>query len=62
MEKAPFGHRQKDRQQQQQQPQQSAVFQMAAGFTERQMGSEHPRQSWQMLAMQQARRQSGGEL
>lgn len=35
---------------------------MAAGFTERQMGSEHPRQSWQMLAMQQARRQSGGEL
>ncbi|HJV92815.1 MAG TPA: hypothetical protein VJ572_05015 [Azonexus sp.] len=59
MEKAPFGHRQQERQQQQQQPQQSVFYADATG---QQIKSDHPRNTWQLMAMAQARKQSGSKL
>jgi hypothetical protein len=59
MENAPFGHRQHERQQQQQQPQQSVFYTATAG---QQIKSEHPRKTWQLKAMAQARKQSGSKL
>lgn len=59
MENAPFEHRQHERQQQQQQPQQSVFYVAAAG---QQIKSDHPRNTWQLMAMAQARKQSGSKL
>ncbi|HXE40442.1 MAG TPA: hypothetical protein VN639_18415 [Azonexus sp.] len=59
MEKASFGHRRHERQQQQQQPQQSVFY---AEMTGQQIKSERPRNTWQLKAMAQARKQSGSKL
>ncbi|WP_265948599.1 hypothetical protein [Dechloromonas sp. A34] len=62
MENASFGHRQHERQQQQQQPQQSAFYSVNAGVAGKVAKADHPRNTWQLKAMAQARKQSGSKL
>lgn len=62
MENAPFGHRQHERQQQQQQPQQSVFYPANADVAGDAAKPDHPRNTWQLKAMAQARKQSGSKL